>query len=147
MFLHYSQITFKHRHTIYVVNVASKKTNYYVPGKYYSRKDISKNVWHGTAAFKGRLQMPKCCILWLFFLVFPFTPLHTIPSLPTLFSLPLPIPLPLHPTSHFSSFLQRIIISHFFQRYEMLGLSHQDRVVMNDRCVILPWPRRVDASQ
>jgi len=44
MFLHYSQITFKHRHTIYVVNVASKKTNYYVPGKYYSRKDISKNV-------------------------------------------------------------------------------------------------------
>jgi len=24
---------------------------------------------------------------------------------------------------------------------------HQDRVVMNDRCVILPWPRRVDASQ
>jgi len=30
---------------------------------------------------------------------------------------------------------------------ETNGGHHQDHVVMNDRCVILPWPRRVDASQ
>ena len=116
MFLHYSQITFKHRHTIYVVNVASKKLITMFQVNITREKIFLKMYDTGRQPSRGVFKCQNVAFCGYFFLVFPFTPLHTIPSLPTLFSLPLPIPLPLHPTSHFSSFLQRIIISHFFQR-------------------------------
>jgi len=67
---------------------------YYLPWKCCHWKDLSKNVWYGALAPKGRPQMPNLLRFWVIFRAFPFpAPPQPLRSHPSLF---------LSPLSHFT---------------------------------------------